>query len=150
MEELRDILLSLFAALPGLLSLLFLRRKNEADTKKLEADAKKSDAETLKAEAETESLHAQVADKWAQHVVALQKRAAESERLREEDHKEITALRLDISQVRRENELYRQQLAERDQIITDLKTWSERLVKQLHKIAPDVQPELYIGKSLYE
>ncbi len=89
----------------------------------------KMSAETGKALAETESIHAQVADRWAEHVSELQN--------------EVKGLRLDISQVRRENESYRKELLERDMAIIDLKDWAYRLVKQLSVHAPEVEPEQY-------
>ncbi len=47
--------------------------------------------------------------------------------------------------MRRENEMYRLELSERDQVIADLKDWAERLIRQLKKHAPTVKPEAYIS-----
>ena len=101
--------------------------------RKTPTEVQKNKAEYHKAEAEADNLHAQVADRWAEHVRELQ------------DH--VRNLELDIAQVRRENEMYRIELAERDQVIADLKDWAERLLRQLRKHAPAVTPEAYISHS---
>lgn len=113
------ILVAMIASLPGFVmggwSLLAAKGKTKAETNKTNA--------------ETENIHAQIADRWAEHVTELQE--------------EVKNLHLDIAQVRRENERYRQELRERDQIIANLKDWSVRLIKQLAVHAPDVEPEPY-------
>jgi len=58
---------------------------------------------------------------------------------REIDRKEIAGLRIDIAQVRRENEEYRSENY-------DLKDWIERLMKQLSTHAPHVVPEQFIRR----
>lgn len=109
--------------------------------RKTPTEVKKTNAETKKTDAETDNLHAQVADRWAEHVIELQT--------------QVRDLDLDVAQVRRENELYRVKLAERDliiaerdQAIADLKDWSERLMLQLQKHAPNVQPEPFISHAV--
>jgi len=52
-------------------------------------------------------------------------------------------LRLDIAQVRRENEEYRNEN-------TDLKDWIERLLRQLAKEAPHIVPEKFLRRSIQE
>lgn len=128
-----EIVIALIAAAPGVIALVASRNKTRADTLKTQAD-------TLKEQAETDSIHAQVADRWAEHVAELQER----EKMRD---KEIAALSLDIAQVRRENETYRKGLAERDQIIADLKDWAERLISQLRQHAPTVRPEQFFQRG---
>ncbi len=100
--------------------------------RKMPTEVKQTKAETNKTEAETESLHAQIADRWAEHVIELQN--------------QVRALILDVAQVRRENETYRAELEERDMVIANLKDWAERLLRQLRKHAPNVKPEEYIDR----
>lgn len=134
-----EITAALIVAIPsfltGLIAVVIAFRKAPAEIKKTDADSRKANAET-------DNLHAQVADRWAEHVIELQN--------------QITKLDLDISQVRRENESYRLKLIERDRIIAkrdqaiyDLKDWAERLLHQLQKHAPDVKPEAFISRELH-
>lgn len=109
--------------------------------RKTPTEVVKTQAETHKTEAETDNIHAQVADRWAEHVKELQ----ENVRVLQINEKNLS---LDISQVRRENETYRIELSQRDQIIADLKDWAERLLRQLRKHAPAVEPEKYVSHSL--
>ncbi len=138
------IFVALIAATPGLLAglgaLWVSWQKNPHDIAK-------TDAETKKAAAETESIHAQVADRWAEHVSELQEQVNKLEHQRVTDHTEIRGLRFDISQVRRENEQYRLELSERDAIIADLQDWARRLVNQLAQHAPNVKPEDFYRKG---
>lgn len=124
---------ALVSALPGLIlggwSLLAQRKGAGAAVKKTEA--------------ETESIHQQVADRWAEHVAELQETVARLQKQSECDKGILTGLHLDIAQVRRENEQYRQQLEERDAVIADLKDWASRLIRQLATHAPDIEPEPY-------
>ena len=122
----------LIAALPGLVALYENRKKNAAEAGKVEA--------------ETESIHAQVADRWAEHVTELMGRLEKQEALirtlldeREQDKAEIKGLRLDIAQVRRASEEYR---AENE----DLKDWAERLNFQFITHLPDIEPEKFIRR----
>ena len=59
----------------------------------------------------------------------------------EKDRKEIAGLRIDIAQVRRENEEYRRENA-------DLRDWATRLVVQVKQHAPDIEPEKYIRRYI--
>lgn len=136
-----DVLIALIAALPGLAALYLAYKKNPSEIDKTEA-------ETAKAKAETNSIHAQVADRWAEHVTEQDSRIEVLTKTIDEDRREITGLRLDITQVRRENEMYRKELAIRDQVINDLKDWAERLLQQLRKHAPHVNPEQYRASSV--
>jgi chromosome segregation ATPase len=124
---------SIASLLAGVAALYIALRKTPTEVKKTDAEVKKTDAET-------DNLHAQVADRWAEHVIELQT--------------QVRDLDLDVAQVRRENELYRVKLAERDQIIaerdqaiSDLKDWAERLMRQLREHAPNVQPESFISHA---
>lgn len=133
-----EIKTALINSLPALftaaVALYIAFRKTPAEVQKNNSESRKADSESHKADAEADNIHAQVADRWAEHVLELQT--------------EVKGLRLDISQVRRENETYRIELAERDQIIADLKDWVERLVNQLREHAPSVEPEKYIVHSI--
>lgn len=132
-----EIIVALVTAVPSLITAgiaLYIALR------KTTPEIKKTDAETKKTDAETDNLHAQVADRWAEHVIELQT--------------QVRDLDLDVAQVRRENELYRVKLAERDQIIaerdqaiSDLKDWAERLMRQLREHAPNVQPESFISRA---
>jgi len=123
-----ELIIALATAIPSfliaLISLYVAMRKTPTEVKK-------TTAESHKADAEADNLHAQVADRWAEHVIELKT--------------QVRNLDLDVSQVRRENEMYRIELAERDQVIADLKNWAERLLRQLRKHAPTVKPEAYIS-----
>lgn len=126
----------LIAALPGLVALYENRKKNEAEAEKINA--------------ETELIHAQLADRWAEHVKGLMIRfdlqEAQIKTLleeREKDKAEIRGLRLDIAQVRRANEEYR---AENE----DLKDWAERLNCQFITHLPDIEPEKFIRRPKKE
>lgn len=129
-----DVLIALIVASPGLVALWLTRKKTSVDIDK--------------AKAETESIHAQVADRWAEHVSELQTRVSEFEKKSDEDRKELIGLRIDITQVRRENEMYRRELVDRDQVIADLKDWAERLLCQLALHAPGVKPEQFYRKAI--
>lgn len=132
-----EIIVALVTAVPALLTAgiaLYIALR------KTSTEVKKTNAESNKTNAEADNLHAQVADRWAEHVIELQT--------------QVRDLDLDVAQVRRENELYRVKLAERDQIIaerdqaiTDLKDWAERLMRQLRKHVPDVEPESFISHA---
>jgi hypothetical protein len=153
-DWLPTILVAIIAALPGLVALYQNRKKNEAETDEVEA-------KTQKEKAETESIHAEVADRWAAHVNDLMKRVdlleqqhktdtQQIDRLERErtlNKREITGLRLDIQNVRRDNEQYRTELTERDAIISDMKDWTVRLIKQFRRHIPDVEPEQFIRRS---
>ncbi len=132
-DWLATILVAIIASLPGLVALYQNRKKNTAETVKLGAEAEK-------AKAETNSIHAQVADRWAEHVGELDGKITRLEEEREKDKEEIKGLRLDLNQVRRENEEYRREN-------TALKDWAERLVNQLSKHVPDVTPEKFFKRS---
>ncbi|MBK8467746.1 MAG: hypothetical protein IPL32_18180 [Chloracidobacterium sp.] len=129
-----ETILALFTAVPSLLAamaaLYITFRKTPTEVKKTDAESHKADAESHKADAEANNLHAQVADRWAEHVLELQKRVEE--------------LTLDVAQVRRENEKYRIELNERDEIIADMKDWASRLIHQIQKHAPEITPEQFI------
>jgi peptidoglycan hydrolase CwlO-like protein len=140
-EMIIPLLVALIAAVPGLLAYRSLKKKTEAETKK-------TDAETKKATAEADSIHAQVADRWAEHVEELMGKVENLERVRDEQGEEIKGLRIDIAQVRRENERYRGELEERDDVIDDLKDWASRLVCQVETYAPkDVKPEKFVRRK---
>jgi predicted RNase H-like nuclease (RuvC/YqgF family) len=111
--------------------------------RKTPTEVQKNKADVHKTEAETNNIHAQVADRWAEHVEELEGKIDRMQQGRDEDKKEMAGLRMDIAQVRRENEMYRIQLAERDQVIVALKDWIERLLRQLQRHAPTIQPEVY-------
>jgi uncharacterized coiled-coil DUF342 family protein len=113
---------AILAAVSGLASVWISWRKTKSETVKTGAEAEKI-------KAETESIHAQVADRWAEHVQELQD--------------EVKGLRMDVAQIRRENERYRAENA-------DLRDWARRLVGQLAEVAPDVTPEKYICRHVYE
>ena len=151
------ILVAIIAALPGLVALYQTRKKPAAEAKVIAA-------ETEKKRAETDLIHAQVADRWAEHVGDLQvtvnvleaqakkdrdgfqRDMYQLEKQGECDRHEITGLRLDIQQVRRDNEQYRLDLIERDAIIADMQDWTERLLIQFKKHIPDVEPEKFIRR----
>lgn len=147
-----DVLIALIAALPGLLvgavSLYVAVKKNPHEIARTKSETEKTKAETEKTKAEADSIHAQVADRWAEHVTELEGRIENLTITIDEDRREITGLRLDITQVRRENEMYRKELAIRDQVINDLKDWAERLLQQLRKHAPHINPEQYRASSV--
>lgn len=136
--------IAIIAGAPGLvlgLASLFIQLK------KTPHENARTDAEKVKAEAETNNIHAQTADRWAEHVgelmaeiKTLQEKIAGIQVEREQDHKELTGLRLDIAQVRRENEAYRLENV-------DLKDWAERLVTQLKTHAPHITPEQFIRRN---
>ena len=109
--------------------------------KKTPHENAKTDAETEKEKAETSSIHQQVADPWAEHVVQLSNKVESLEDAHEKDRKEIAGLRIDIAQVRRENEEYRRENA-------DLRDWATRLVVQVKQHAPDIEPEKYIRRYI--
>lgn len=134
------IIVAIIAAIPGLVALHQNKKKTEAETEEI-------GAKTEKAKAEADSIHAQVADRWAEHVTELQKNVNVLEKQGECDRHEITGLRLDIQQVRRDNEQYRMELVERDAIIADMKDWTERLIAQFRKHIPDVEPESFIRRD---
>lgn len=121
--------------LAGLAALFRIRAQNNAD-----------DATARKADAEVASIHVKVADRWAEHVDELMSKVSSLDDLQEKAKKEIMGLRMDIAQVRRENEEYRQQLVERDEIIVELKDWATRLVRQVEVHAPGVVPEKFIQR----
>jgi cell division protein FtsB len=135
-----DIFVAITSAISSLIAagvaLYIAVRKTPTEITKNKAEAHRTEAESHKAEAEADLLHAQVADRWAEHVKELQE--------------QVRALTLDVAQVRRENETYRGELKERDQIIADLKDWAERLITQLATHAPHVQPEEYRRKPIGE
>ncbi len=128
------IIVAIIAALPGLVALYENRKKNDAETVKVEAETKRTHAET-------ESIHQQVADRWAEHVDDLMGRINRLEEERTLDANEIKGLRLDLNQVRRENEEYRCENA-------DLKDWAERLSAQFSKHVPHIMPEQFIRHYL--
>lgn len=134
------ILTTLIAALPGLLAGLIALW---VAVKKNPHDIENIDAETKKKKAETESIHQQVADRWAEHVNELTDTVHRLEKCRDEDRKMINNLQLDLNQVRRENESYRIELRQRDEIIESLKDWADRLTKQVITHAPHIIPEKY-------
>jgi len=139
MGDWTTIIVAIIAASPGLVALYKNRKKNEADSGKVKA--------------ETELIHAQVADRWAEHVEELMERVENLEAQskadkalicalqveRDADKAEIKGLRLDIAQVRRASEEYR---AENE----DLKDWAERLNCQFRKHLPDIEPEKFIRR----
>lgn len=131
MPENQTVLIAIIAALPGLLvgvvSLYVAIKKNGHDIAK-------TDAETEKVKAETDDLHSQIADRWAEHVSELQA--------------EVMGMRVELVELRRENEYYRAELIHRDAIIDDLKNWSERLTTQLQEHAPNVVPAKFYRKGL--
>ena len=131
----KTIVIALIAALPGLLvgivSLWVAIKKNPHEIKN-------TDASTEKSRAEASKIYSEAVENWAEHVVELQEKVRLLENEREVDRNEIRGLRLDIAQVRRENELYHKALLERDAIIEDLKDWIERLRGQLRVHARDV------------
>jgi chromosome segregation ATPase len=146
--EKQTILITVIAALPGLLAgvvaLWVAIKKNPHDIAK-------TDAETERTKAETDDLHAKIADRWAEHVGELQEKVRQLEEAREQDKKQhaqaISDLHLDINQVRRENESYRIELAQRDAIIEDLKDWAARLTRQVIEHAPHIIPEKYYRRK---
>lgn len=113
------VITGIIAALPGLILALIALKKTPVESEKTEAETKKINAETGR-------IHAEIAEQWADHVSDLQT--------------EVKGLRLDIAQVRRENETYRVELVERDEVIADLQRWAEQLVGQLRIHAPSVVP----------
>jgi hypothetical protein len=130
------IITAIIAAIPGTIIALIALKKTPVENEKAQADTKKS-------KAETDKLHAEIADMWAEQVEELIKKVKAQELQGQCDRSEITALRLDIQQVRRENEQYRLELRERDEIIADLQRWAEQLVGQLKIHAPQVVPVQY-------
>lgn len=95
---------------------------------------KKSRFENEKTDAETDEIHAKITLQYAKQVAEL--------------NEEIKGLRLDITQVRRENEAYRLELVERDGIIADLQRWAEQLVGQLAIHAPNVKPAEFVRRKV--
>lgn len=128
--------------LSGLGSLYVQLKKNPHEIVKTDAEAEKEKAEAERAKAETDDIHGKIADRWAEHVQELMNKVEVLEKQRELDSQEIKGLRLDITQVRRENEEYRNETS-------DLKDWIERLMKQLSTHAPHVTPEKFI-RRVYE
>ena len=140
-DWLQTIIVAIIAALPGLVALYQNRKKNAAETEKVAA-------ETDRVTAETESIHQQVSDRWAEHVKELQIDVRTLRKQGECDRSEITGLRLDIQQVRRENEQYRNELIERDAVIADMQDWTERLLDQFKKHIPHIVPEKFIRRTM--
>lgn len=131
--------IAIIAGLPGLASLIVTA---VIALKKTPHENKRTDAESEKQLAEAESIHQQVADRWAEHVAELMGKIEALQDEREADRKELAGLRMDIAQVRRENEEYRREN-------TDLKAWATRLVEQLARHAPNVEPVKFI-RQVYE
>lgn len=117
------VITGIIAALPGLILALIALKKTPVESEKTEAETKKINAETGR-------IHAEIAEQWADHVSDLQT--------------EVKGLRLDIAQVRRENEIFRVDLDERDAVIADLQRWAEQLVGQLRIHAPSVVPAEFV------
>ena len=90
--------------------------------KKTPYDNNLTESQMKKVRSETEEVYQRIANSWAAQVENLQ---------------------LDIDQVRRENETYRKELTQRDQIIEDLKDWAARLTRQIIEHAPHIIPEKY-------
>ena len=134
----QTLIVALIASLPGFFlgvaSLWIAIKKNPHEIQL-------TDAETDNVRAETNGIHAQIADRWAEHVNEFMETVRKLEDLRERDAKEIAGLRIDIAQGRRENERYRSENS-------DLRDWAERLVHQLIEHAPTVPPARFIRKSL--
>lgn len=120
------IITAIIAAIPGTIIAVIALRK--------------SPSEIGKTDAERNKLYADIADHWAEHVEELQKTV-------DLQSDEIKGLRLDITQVRRENEKYRRELIERDEIIRALKEWASALVAQLREHAPNVNPIDFKGNA---
>lgn len=131
------IVMSAAGLITSIVTAYILLKKNRHEIEKIDNESEKMDAEKAKIKAETESIHQQVADRWAEHVDELMKRINKLETQRDVDRKEIAGLRMDITQVRRENEEYRSEN-------TDLKDWVERLLRQFAKEAPHIVPEKFI------
>lgn len=140
-----DLWIAVIAGLPGLI----LGGVNlYQQLKKNPHEIAKTDAEAEKTRAERDDIHSQVADRWAEHVCDLMKKVEMLEgqhdlhkQLREAENEEVKGIRMDIAQVRRENEEYRRENS-------DLKDWAERLVMQLTIHAPNVSPEKFISRSV--
>jgi peptidoglycan hydrolase CwlO-like protein len=128
-ESIEHFLTALPAIITACIAIYLAWRKTPTEIVKTRAETQKTEAEAHKTEAESENIHAQIADRWAEHVVELQT--------------QVRDLVLDVAQVRRDNEKYRQELSERDEIISDLKDWAERLINQLRIHAPNVPPEQF-------
>lgn len=128
--------------LSGLGSLYIMLKKNPHEIGNLDEQTKRIQVDAEKAKAETDDIHGKIADRWAEHVQELMGKMEVLEKQRDTDREEIKGLRLDIAQVRRENEEYRNENS-------DLKDWIERLMKQLSTHAPHVTPEKFI-RRVYE
>jgi len=92
MDKWITLVVALGSLLASAVSLYITLKKSSHETEKM-------DAEKVKTEAETNNIHAQTADRWAEHVQELMDEIAQMKAEREIDREELKGLRLDIAHI---------------------------------------------------